>query len=569
MEKYQFITTKATTQFSTKHIIFYYRTENTNIIYNQILSHYVFNYLKNIYKNIQIKNELKDISDSIIFYIDNVFEKEQLEILENNNNILILHLVDQYTTNLIDWINYFSLVIISNKSLLEYLYEELNYIGETIFIPIPIYPYYKKQISYQIEFNIDNFLKATTISSNTLICANIFNGEFDKYFSNYLMVTSAYYGLNCVVNRCNQSESIFGKDYRGYFNTMDELSDLINNYNHNVKIDLTQYKLEYIVNKYYEAIDYCSQLLDVILSINEKQSESKNRMCLYTAVFGDYDKFYDIKLPEKNIDYYYLTDNINKQSENYKFIKCPLIQNNFTVSNRFYKILDHRFFKNYEWTIFIDGNIEVKSSNIYNLCIEYTKNNNLAVHVHPHYQSLVQELTIIIRKNLYSQDRNLLMKQLARYQKDNFPVEFPLTWNTVIFRKKSDEIKKLSFQWYSEFLKFCRRDQASFMYLIWKNKISIGIIDVSKDLLYEILEIDGVYKKMNIESIKTLSNKVYTDFKNSNSDQQKHLLDLYKKCNRNIPMQEFIKEMLFTKLIANKKVLIYNINNNFFRHEGH
>lgn len=501
MEKYQFLTRKLSHEFTKNNIIFYCSSHNKNIIYQKVLSSYIFEYLQNIYENIQIKNNLDDVKNSIIFYVDNIFETELLNKLQSNNNILILNLIDQYSSNLLDIINFFSVVIISNIELKEYLYEYLNYIGESIFIPVPIYNKYEIEIINNINLDIDKFLSNNVITSKALIYSHILNDKFDIYFSNYLLVTCAYYNIKCIVYRCKQSESIFGKNYQYYFNNLDELSKLIRNIDDNyvnIECDLTIYKLEYIINKYYEVIDYCSALLDVSLMIDKKQISSGNRICLYTAVFGDYDNFNDIKFPEPDIDYYYLTDNINKNSKYYQFIKCPIIQNNFTISNRYFKILSHRYFKNYEQIILIDGNVEVCKNNLSSLCSNYIKNNLVAVHRHPFYNSLIQELLIIIERNLYNQDRQIIIKQIERYIEDGFPTSFPLTWNTVMFRKNDEIVNKFNEAWYSEFLKYCRRDQASFMYLIWKFKIDINIIDLHRDLLFKELNNNNSVKIFNI-----------------------------------------------------------------------
>lgn len=502
MSKYNLLTMQLKTEFTHNKIVLYYNKNNMNVIYNKVLSTYIFNNLKNIYTHIEIKNDLMDITDSIVFYIDDCFNCEQLMNLQNNNCILILNLVDQYMHDLTNYINYFSLIIISNKQLHQYIREKYDFVGECIYIPIPILTDYKINLTQKkIETDYNSLLTNNEINAQTIIYTPIHNNKIDIYFSNYILSICKFYKIKCLAYSCEQTNTFFGNQYKYLYQNIDNIQEIIDDDGKpNYDNDTVNTTIEFIINRYFEAIHFCSDLLNIILKVKTIQEKSKNSTCLYTAVFGSYDAFIDIKNNDKGIDYFYLTDKINNCSEHYNFIECPLIQNNFTISNRYYKILGHLFFKNYERYIFIDGNIEVISNNLSELCLNYTALNDIAVPRHPHYNSIVQELIIIIERNLYNQDKLTVINQLERYLNDNFPQTFPLTWNTVIFRKNTSIIRDLSYKWYSEFLKYCRRDQASFMYLIWKYTININIIELSKNILYHKLNTDGSIRVFNINN---------------------------------------------------------------------
>ena len=67
---------------------------------------------------------------------------------------------------------------------------------------------------------------------------------------------------------------------------------------------------------------------------------------------------------------------------------------------------------------------------------------------------------------------------LIQYIKnDNFPKMFGLTDNCCLIRNHNKKIKETMEHWYNLVKKYSRRDQISFMYSIWKNKVNLLILE--------------------------------------------------------------------------------------------
>ena len=90
---------------------------------------------------------------------------------------------------------------------------------------------------------------------------------------------------------------------------------------------------------------------------------------MYTqTIFGEYDTLVNPHFIEEGWDFICFTDNenlsltINPLGSVWKIVKCTPYYTDPTRSAKRYKILPHRFLKDYEYSIFIDGNLTVRGN---------------------------------------------------------------------------------------------------------------------------------------------------------------------------------------------------------------
>ncbi len=210
------------------------------------------------------------------------------------------------------------------------------------------------------------------------------------------------------------------------------------------------------------------------------------KIAVYTCIVGHYDSLLEPSCTDPDIDYYVFTDMACPEDSRWKKIDITQFKeyNQLTPTqlNRKIKMLPHRFLPSYDYTIYVDGNIEIKTPMM--PLIQEMGHHPLGVHYHRGRDCIYDE----IRKIRYLRKTDLPMarKQVKAYRKEGFPRHHGLYENPILIRKHADEeTSELMEAWWSEFKKYPTRDQLSLPYLIWKlnyDKKNIHILGMN---LYE------------------------------------------------------------------------------------
>jgi hypothetical protein len=181
--------------------------------------------------------------------------------------------------------------------------------------------------------------------------------------------------------------------------------------------------------------------------------------------------------PEKNIEYICFTDQLI-ESKTWKIKKIPEILNNLeqTKKARCLKILPHLFLQEYETSVWVDGNIQVKR-NIKKFINENLKN-NFAIAKHPDRICVYQECEAVKGRN---KDNHLIVdNQIKLYRELGYPEKNGMVQSGVIIRKHNvKECIEICNDWWKELIKWSKRDQLSFNYSIYKKNIKIDIFNPS------------------------------------------------------------------------------------------
>lgn len=188
---------------------------------------------------------------------------------------------------------------------------------------------------------------------------------------------------------------------------------------------------------------------------------SNKRILIYTANFGGYDPFNEIKKPFKNnFDYVYVTDR-PFQSKNWivKTIKPEL---SGFLTAKMYKILPHRFFPEYDVSIWIDASAKDIQSNFEALLCHLNDGYNFILPKHPSRSCAYLEASTCISQN--KGDPNKIRDQINKYKVEEFPENSGLYACGFLIRKHN-EIIEFSEAWWNEIINNSNRDQISFPYI--------------------------------------------------------------------------------------------------------
>lgn len=201
------------------------------------------------------------------------------------------------------------------------------------------------------------------------------------------------------------------------------------------------------------------------------------KVAVYTSIFGGYDDLIDDQFQMDGVDYICFTDR-ELESKNWKVVKSTPIYNDPNRNAKKYKILPHRYLSDYDWSIWIDGNIKV-ISDITGLC------DGNSYKVYDHNQTRLDPRDCVYKEynaimemgkrngGNYKDNPQIMYKQIKRYLDEGYPQNNGLATNPIILRNHKDgNVVDTMENWWSEIKHNSRRDQLSFDYIAWKNEFN-------------------------------------------------------------------------------------------------
>lgn len=199
-------------------------------------------------------------------------------------------------------------------------------------------------------------------------------------------------------------------------------------------------------------------------------------LVIYTAIFGGYDNLKTPKILNRNIQYICFSDQL---------IKCPpwkiiYIKPEFKDKrreNRKFKILSHKYLKDFKYSIYLDGSYEILDD-LSKFVKKWLGKNCIAVEKHPVRNCLYDEARFCLKHKLDS--RKLIVKQINKYFREGYPKNNGLATCHVLIRKHTEDVKNFNERWWREVKKFSRRDQISFNYITYKLNMNYSIISKNK-----------------------------------------------------------------------------------------
>ncbi|NVP02088.1 hypothetical protein HWA77_17890 [Photobacterium damselae subsp. damselae] len=198
---------------------------------------------------------------------------------------------------------------------------------------------------------------------------------------------------------------------------------------------------------------------------------------IYKAVFNSYDNIEEIsdEFIYKNIDYYVISDKYIELSKPWNLILVDDIYGDPVINNRFFKFNLIDKFKEYEYSIYLDGNISVVGD-INQLVSSLDVNKEVFLYEHPYRGRVKDEVTacFIYGKINIFEFINLRSKKYSIYL-DN---KYKLYECGVLIRTKN--INNIAFSELFEIFKSkVRRDQIYFPHIMEKYNIAIDSLGIS------------------------------------------------------------------------------------------
>lgn len=201
----------------------------------------------------------------------------------------------------------------------------------------------------------------------------------------------------------------------------------------------------------------------------------KDKVVVYTCITNNYDTPIPPIPAYSSCDFILFTDNPDLLVQGWKTVA---IQNTTGIDSakfsRMPKILPHRFLKDYDVSIYVDGNVGIHGD-ILSL-LHYLKGKPMAAFKHPDRDCLYDEARIVVSRNL--DNEGVVSEQIQKYKEEGFPDNFGLTENRVMIREHYDpSVMETMEMWWRELLRHSKRDQLSFPYVLWKTGLAVSLVE--------------------------------------------------------------------------------------------
>lgn len=132
---------------------------------------------------------------------------------------------------------------------------------------------------------------------------------------------------------------------------------------------------------------------------------------------------------------------------------------------RYHKTSPHILFPDYQYSIWIDGTIELLVSPE-SLVRKYLKYSDIAVLNHPDRNCIYKEAGVCIKMGL--DDEKTILKQMDEYKRNNYPDNNGLAETKIVVRKNCSIVNEFNKRWDEKIRTRSLRDQLSFDYCLWE-----------------------------------------------------------------------------------------------------
>ncbi len=203
----------------------------------------------------------------------------------------------------------------------------------------------------------------------------------------------------------------------------------------------------------------------------------KKKLVVYTAIIGDnYDQLLQPLAMREDVDYVcFVKKGTNGPNKNgvWGIREIDFEHKDNTRVARYAKMHPHVLLKDYEYSLWIDGNIQIASDDVYSIIDEKINSGVILSSMsHPHVDCCYDDAYICIASHKDKAWR--IMAQIIYLRLHRFPKNFGLYETNVFYRNhSSDQIIKFNTLWWKLLSHLSRRDQLGCTYAMWKVGIPI------------------------------------------------------------------------------------------------
>ena len=211
------------------------------------------------------------------------------------------------------------------------------------------------------------------------------------------------------------------------------------------------------------------------------------KIAVYTCIIGDYDQLQEPQFKPGNVDYILATDAPHPSTGAWKGIDVRAIKDVPALDNsrisRYVKLHPHLFLNDYDYSIYIDGNIKTVGDMRY--LIPLLNRHGLVANLHHSRNCIYEELETCMLKE--KDNAQIMRKQIEAYRSAGMPEHYGLTESNLLVRDHHNPVCiDIMERWWQEIVKHSRRDQLSLSFVLWEMGIPVSEIGRISDDVYKI-----------------------------------------------------------------------------------
>ncbi len=189
------------------------------------------------------------------------------------------------------------------------------------------------------------------------------------------------------------------------------------------------------------------------------------KVAVYTAITGGYDKLPHVEHVDDRLDYVCFTDS-NIPSDGVWEIRrlYPVLADPQREARRV-KLLPHFFLPQYDLSLWIDANTQLLNCTL-EFIEQHTRQQRIACSHHTVRDCLYDEADVVLSYDI--DDPGAIRTQMYKYKSLGFPRHYGLHGTTLLLRRHNEaRCKIFSHLWWQECANYSKRDQLSFDFARW------------------------------------------------------------------------------------------------------
>ena len=196
------------------------------------------------------------------------------------------------------------------------------------------------------------------------------------------------------------------------------------------------------------------------------------KYAIYSACIGEYDNILQPLVIHEDFDYILYSDTIQEERIGvWEIRKADFHHPDKARIVRWYKTHPELLVKEYEFSIWMDANIQIQTIAFYQRAIELHERHVTISSMWHHKRDCIYDEAAAVTFNSLDSERTILDWE-CKLLKEKYPPHHGLFENNVIYRIHNlSEIIRLDNLWWSCIYDYSRRDQLSFKYSLWKLNI--------------------------------------------------------------------------------------------------
>lgn len=196
------------------------------------------------------------------------------------------------------------------------------------------------------------------------------------------------------------------------------------------------------------------------------------KFVIYTAISGGFDDLIQHTYVSKDADYVCFTDRAVIHPGIWEIRPLETQHLDRVRSAKYYKMFPNELFPTVQFSVWIDGNIDVLTNQLEQRVAKLVASNtHLAANVHFERNCAYEEALVCCRLQL--DDLAVISNQLKHLSQQGFPRDYGLfEMNMILRQHHHPQSIALMQSWWDMIVRFSRRDQISFTFVLYQHQMT-------------------------------------------------------------------------------------------------